>query len=114
MEIKERTVNGVSVLDLKGEIDSLHVDEFRTFLQELLNEEKCYLLLNFYGVSYINSAGLGVLAAVLKRIKEYRGELKVVGLSQPLRDVFKLVRFDLIIPVYEDEDAALESFHIRL
>jgi anti-sigma B factor antagonist len=50
-------------------------------------------------LEYISSAGLGVLFAAQKRLKDSGQALKLVNMNQHIRDVFRYARFDLVFEI---------------
>ena len=109
--IKERQAGDVTVLDLKGRIRvggatvALH-KSFRSLVQE----EKILILLNLAGVTHIDSSGLGELIASHITVFNKGGEIKLMQLTETLRELMTATKLLTIFDVYENEADALLSF----
>ena len=111
MKIKIREKDGISILDLEGKIILGSGD---IMLQEaidgLLAEEKKNILLNFSGVTYIDSSGIGQLVQSLRMAKAVGGQLKIVNVSNKIYNTFTIMKLLPVFEVYSDEKEALSSF----
>jgi anti-sigma B factor antagonist len=109
--IKERQVGPVTVLDLKGRVRvggatvALH-KSFRSLVQE----EKILILLNLAGVTHIDSSGLGELISSHITVFNKGGEIKLMQLTETLRELMTATRLLTVFDVYENEAEALLSF----
>jgi anti-sigma B factor antagonist len=109
--IKERQVGDVTVLDLKGRVRvggatvALH-KSFRSLVQE----EKILIILNLAGVTHIDSSGLGELVSSHITVFDKGGEIKLVQLTETLRELLTVTKILSIFDVYENEAEALLSF----
>lgn len=65
-------------------------------LDELDHGERKFLI-DFSQTGYIDSSGLGVLVSVSKKIREQRGELRLLNLSDDLRTLFRLTLLDKML-----------------
>jgi anti-sigma B factor antagonist len=109
--IKERQVGDVTVLDLKGRVrvGGATVALHRSF-RSLVQEEKLLILLNLAGVTHIDSSGLGELISSHISVFNKGGEIKLVQLTETLRELMTLTKLLTVFDVYENEADALLSF----
>ena len=111
LQIVERRVDDVTVLELAGEITLDDGDlVFRRKVHELLDEGRIKILLDFGGVTKIDSAGVGMLVAKLKTTHEHHGDMKLLHLTSHSSRVFGMMRILTSFEAFEDEAQAIESF----
>lgn len=101
----------ITLVVLRGEIGTETVNQFKERIDQLVNEGKVRLVMDFADVNYLNSMGLGVVAATLKKVKKGRGDLKLIKLSQAVQELFELTRLTKVFEIYESEDAAVAAFN---
>ena len=114
MEMRIRNLgrdDAVTIVDIKFDIDMTTVARFKQEMQKLIRQGRYKLILNFQGVSYLNSAALGTIAATFKKVHANKGDLRLLNLSPPLQEHFELVKFTSIMQVFDDESEAIESFY---
>jgi anti-sigma B factor antagonist len=111
LNINERQAGDVTVLDMSGKIT---IGEgsvaLRTAIRRMLEEGKKRILLNLAGVSYIDSSGIGELVSSYTAINKDGGQLKLLNLTQKLRDLLTITKLLTVFDVYESEADALNSF----
>lgn len=111
MKISSRTENGVTILELLGNIKTPgDMEEFSAAIQTELERNNLKLLLNFKEVGFVNSSGLGRLVLASKKVGESGGIMKVTGLAQDLDELFTFTRLKEKIAVFKNEGEALRSF----
>ena len=111
MDIKERVVEGVSVLDLSGKIILGEGDgQIRDRIKDLLSDGQRRILLNLGDVNYIDSAGLGALISSYTTTKREGGQLKLVNLTKRIQDLLAITKLITVFDTYDDEKEALGSF----
>jgi anti-sigma B factor antagonist len=111
MDIKERVVEGISVLDLSGKIVLGEGDmQVKDRIKGLLGDGQKRILLNLADVSYIDSAGLGSLISSYATVKREGGQLKLVNLTKRVRDLLAITKLITVFDTYDDEKDALASF----
>ena len=111
MDIKERVVDGVSVLDLSGKIVLGEGDgQIRERIKDLLADGQRKILLNLGDVSYIDSAGLGALISSYTTTKREGGQLKLVSLTKRIQDLLAITKIITVFNTYDAETEAIDSF----
>ena len=108
MEIATRRQNGFAIVQVKGKIVRENQAELRKALEEVIGGGVKGIGLDFDGVDYIDSAGLGCCAAVQKLLEDKKsGPLVMFGASPNIKKMWKLIRLDLVIPMLEGEKDAV-------
>jgi anti-sigma B factor antagonist len=113
--INERQAGDITILDLKGRLRvggnmlALHKS-----IRCLILEKKNLILLNMAGVTYIDSCGLGELVASQVSVENRGGEIKLIGLTDALRELLTVTRLLTVFDVYENEADALQNFSDRV
>ena len=64
------------------------------------------MILDFSGLEYMNSGGIGLLVTLLVRAQRGGARLMATGLSEHYRQIFALTRLDEAIEIHDDEAAA--------
>jgi anti-sigma B factor antagonist len=109
--INERRMGNVTVLDLKGRVRigggtvSLHKS-----IRTLVAEGKTEILLNLAGVTHIDSSGLGELISSHITVNDKGGQIKLIHLTESLRELMIITKLLTVFDVYDDEPEALLSF----
>lgn len=105
MNIRE-VADGVRVIDVVGEITSFS-DQQITEAHEEAGKGAKAVILNFEGLEYMNSGGIGLLVTTLIRAQRSGHALRAFGLTDHYRQIFALTRLDEAISIYDDEAAAV-------
>ena len=91
----EITRDDDGTISLNGRLDASQVDSARTVFDQVT--ESCRI--DFSGLSYISSAGLGLLFGTQKRLVDSGGGLTLVNLSPHIREIFQIAGFDNIFEI---------------
>ena len=111
MQIEERVVNDVTILDLKGKITLGDGDEtLRDRINSLALQNRLRVILNLEDVPYIDSAGLGVIVRTYTTISRQGGQLKLVNLTKRITDLLSITKLLTVFETYDSEAEALKSF----
>ncbi|HYE89111.1 MAG TPA: STAS domain-containing protein [Vicinamibacterales bacterium] len=111
MEIVERTVNDVTVLDLKGKMTLGEGDELlKDKINSLLASGKKKLLLNLEAVPYIDSAGLGEVVRTYTTVSRQGGSLKLLNLTKRIEDLLSITKLLTVFDTFDSEAEAIKSY----
>jgi anti-anti-sigma factor len=99
--------DAVAVVDIKGEVTAACEPTLMAAYEEAERGGAQRLVLNFGGLEYMNSGGIGMLVTLLVRANRQHQQLAAYGLSDHYREIFELTRLDEAIIIYGDEESAL-------
>jgi anti-sigma B factor antagonist len=100
MEIIERKQDGVTVLEVRGRLDSNTASELEEKLQRILVEKEQKLLIDFSHLDFLSSAGLRVLLWGMKTIRAAKGKLALSSLKANVQDVLDVSGFNATLPYF--------------
>ncbi|MHB2017818.1 MAG: STAS domain-containing protein [Candidatus Xenobia bacterium] len=89
---------------VEGEIDIATAPRFKAVLLELIARGHVNLVLNFNGVRYIDSTGLGVLLGALKRVREKEGRILLVCSSVRIQKLFAITGLSKVFDIFGTEE----------
>jgi anti-sigma B factor antagonist len=101
--------DAVSVIDIKGDVTSACEEVLMGAYKEAGGEGTKAIVLNFSGLEYMNSGGIGLLVTLLVRTNRQRQKLLACGLNEHYRQIFELTRLDDAIGIHDTEADALSA-----
>jgi anti-sigma B factor antagonist len=111
LEIRDRAVGDVTVLQLAGR---LVLDDGDSALirhvESLIAQGRVRLVLDMRGVTYIDSAGLGALAAKYVSTHRHGGEIRLCNLGPRARHVMSITNLLKVFRAFDSEEEAVSSF----
>jgi anti-sigma B factor antagonist len=111
MEIAERKVSDVTVLDLTGKMTLGEGDELlKVTINNLLAAGSKKIVLNLGGVPYIDSAGLGEVVRTHTTVSRQGGSLKLLNLTKRIEDLLSITKLLTVFDTYDSEAEAIKSF----
>jgi anti-sigma B factor antagonist len=111
LEVSERQAGDVTILDMSG---AVRMGEgsiaLRNAIRGLIDQGKKKILLNLSGVRNIDSSGIGELIANYTTISRDNGQLKLLNLTDKIRDLLVITKLLTVFDAYDSESEALNSF----
>jgi len=111
LSIVVRDIGDVALLALAGEILLDDGDlAFKAAVQEQLARGRTKIVVDLCHVSFIDSAGMGMLVSRRRAVLETGGDLKLLHVTGRCQRVLVMMRLTTVFEMFEDEDAAVRSF----
>jgi anti-sigma B factor antagonist len=108
MDVRKVSDN-VSVIDVKGEMTAFAEGVLMDAYAQASDGRVRAIVLNFGGLEYMNSSGIGLLVTLLIRVNREKQRLLTYGLSEHYQNIFQITRLDDAIGIYESEDEAVRA-----
>ncbi len=99
----------VYIADIQGEINAQAENALMDAYNSANSQGACALILNFAGLEYMNSSGIGLLVTLLIRVRRQGQRLLAYGLNEHYRHILSLTRLDEAIRVCDTESQAVAA-----
>jgi anti-sigma B factor antagonist len=110
MNIQERKLNDITVLDLDGTFAlGAHAD-FKHQVESAITNGSRKLLINLAKVNYMDSSGLGELISGYAQMQRVSGKMKLLHLNQRLIQLLIITKLITVFETFDSESAAISSF----
>jgi anti-sigma B factor antagonist len=111
LDVSERQAGDVTILDLSG---SVRMGDgalsLRNSIRGLNDQGKKKILLNLAAVKNVDSSGIGELTANYTTLSRDGGQLKLLSLTEKIRDLLVITKLLTVFDSYDTEAEALNSF----
>ena len=104
-----KVADKVGVVDIRGDFTAAAEPALMEAYAEASSGDARSIILNFEGLEYMNSSGIGLLVTLLIRVNRQRQLLLSCGLSEHYRHIFELTRLDDAIHIYATEAEAVAA-----
>ena len=108
MEVR-KVGDTTSVIDIKGDVTAASEGVLMEAYNQAGAEKTKNVLLNFSGLEYMNSGGIGMLVTLLVRANRHKQNPLACGLNDHYRQIFELTRLDEAIGIHPTESDALQA-----
>jgi anti-sigma B factor antagonist len=111
MQISQNVNKDVLVLSLKGDLMGGPDSEiFRQVIDQAIEDERTALVADMSHVSWMNSAGLGMLISALASLRSSGGDLRLANLNDRLRRPLQITKLDSVFQEFETVESAVKSY----
>lgn len=108
MEITHRTEGQKYIIYLKGGFTHHETELVKDYIKSLMEAPDISgIVLNLKNTSFIDSTGIGVIAATYKALRQRDAKLTLCEVPRYLEELFRMTRLDQKTPIYADETEAL-------
>jgi anti-sigma B factor antagonist len=111
MEFTEETFGEVKVFHIGGKImGGPETQEMCDHLKELIAAGTQSLVMDFQGVQWINSTGIGIIISCLTTLRNRGGDVRFANLHGATQRYFEITKLEKVVKVFETIDQAVASF----
>jgi anti-sigma B factor antagonist len=115
MEINERVVGDVTILDMDGRLALEEGDRLlRDKVKSVVSHGRTLLVLNLAAVPYVDSAGLGQIVRTYTTLSREGGRLRLLHANKRLVDLLSVTKLLSIFELFDSEAEALRGFEVRV
>lgn len=94
-----QTNQDIALVPVEQDLDVTNVDYLRNSINRLIDGGCRRIILNMYGASYVDSAGMGMLLGAIRRMRSLHGLLSLTNVSDQVLSLLKRARLVDYIPV---------------
>jgi stage II sporulation protein AA (anti-sigma F factor antagonist) len=110
MYLNFKNIGQKLIVYMTGELDHHSADEVRIKVDDRLERENIiYLIMDFSGVSFMDSSGIGAVIGRYKKISARGGKVSITHVNEPIRRVFELSGLFKIINLYDSVEEAINN-----
>jgi anti-sigma B factor antagonist len=113
MFIKSKTIldGKIAIIEIRGAlIGDDGTDAFRKEVVDFIEQGNKCLIIDLQKVNYMNSSGVGALISTKTSYTKNDGEVKLVGLSKNILNLFVVTKLVEVFDIHEKIEEAIESF----
>jgi anti-sigma B factor antagonist len=109
-QTREKFDGKVIVIEVPERLD-LHISaDFRSMLNELVEQGKYQLVFDLEKTKYIDSSGLSALVSRIATTRSNHGDTRFASPTKFVRELLELTHLNQIIKCFDDVNSAADSF----
>jgi anti-sigma B factor antagonist len=109
LKIAQSNVGAVKVLRLDGYLDGHTFIDLERFIDDLLKQGTCRLVIELSGMTYIASAGVGVFISAQHKANKSGGNLQLVNPSDSVREIFNILGLERLFVIHDTVEQGLAA-----
>lgn len=111
MKMKDDFRDGVAIISLEGKvIGGNDATMFHGKMHEYINNGFRKVIINLARVEWMSSVGMGMLITSLAAMKNNKGQLKIVNITDKINSLLTITRLMSVFDVHDSIDEAIGAF----
>jgi anti-sigma B factor antagonist len=110
LSIETDNRQSVSVMKVKGRVDSETAPELDDALTKLLQNNKNKIILNLQDVNYMSSAGLRAMVKAYQSANKSGGDVRLAAVSEPIEVILRTVGMMQMFKMFSTSEEAAAGF----
>lgn len=113
MSFRTTKQGDVVVVAIEGQLVAGNRQQLREAIVSEIDRGARSFVIDFAEAGYVDSAGLGALVSLSKKIRESSGSLRLTNLNEDLRSLFELTRLDTLFALDDKNERAGTAVDLR-
>lgn len=109
MKVSTRNLDGVPVVDVKGDVDMHTSPALLQALSRLTEDSRRLIVVNLAEVDFMDSSGVATLVQALKEVRPHGGQIRLAAPGGNVTRVFKLSNLTSLFPSYATVEEAVTA-----
>ena len=101
------------VISPQGDLHRETAEGFQIVTDELLGAGRQYFVVDLGGVSFVDSAGLGALVRLYKRVRIGEGDVRLARVSPNVMQILELTRLNRVFDIFASPQEAAASIKLQ-
>jgi len=108
MSVRSTHQGDTTVVYVEGQLVAGNRQQLREAVTSEIDRGVRNFVIDFSDTGYVDSAGLGALVSLSKKVREAYGSLRLKNLNEYLRTLFELTRLDTLFALDRDTGTAAD------
>lgn len=109
MNLTVNKADSYAVVKPEGRLTAPSVPQLRTAVDDLVGAGSARIVVDLSATEFIDSSGLGALIGGLKAARIAGGDLRIAGVTEPVRRVLKLTNLDRVLAEHPTAESAFDA-----
>ena len=106
----EKADGAVVVIEVPGRMDASVADSFRHQVNQLVDDGRHKLVMDFSNTVFMDSSGLGAIVSRIAATRSSGGDVRLASLSPFVQQLLETTNLDKVLKCFDDVDKAVQSY----
>ncbi|HEY2854661.1 MAG TPA: STAS domain-containing protein [Gemmatimonadaceae bacterium] len=113
MSVRSTRQGDTTLIQVEGQLVAGNRQQLREAVTSEIDRGVRNFVIDFSDTGYVDSAGLGALVSLSKKVREADGSLRLTNLNDDLRTLFELTRLDTLFALGQDDSSTSADLTVR-
>ncbi len=113
MKVEITNISEVSILSPQGELDLSNSKTLEKVIGKQIEKGCNEIIIDFGGVPFVDTAGIGALITSLICLRDKKGNLKLSSLEPQVKKTLQMAGLTKIFKIYKNREEAVRSVQLR-
>jgi len=99
MEIKVEEKDGITKVNLIGDVYVEQADELMVIFKEIIKKSPREVVIDMVNLKSISSSGIGKIIFLYKGLLKKNGKVRITGVNETIMQIFKIIKLDKLMEV---------------